>query len=60
MIHPKEIVEYWVKEPAGWRVKSCLLMLYFHNFMTDSERTKIGKRIEKWLEKNKDTKPLKR
>lgn len=40
------------RESAEDRVEFCRKMLYFHNFLTPAENSKVQKRIAKWLKEH--------
>jgi len=54
VIHPLEDMPTWTKCTARERVRRCVTMLYIHGFLSDSERMKVYRRSEKWLQKFDD------
>ncbi len=44
---PNDLVPAWNAQPLIERIKTCRVMLYQHGFITDAERERIDKRIDK-------------
>lgn len=51
MIHPYKKIPNWNMELAYKRAITCYSFLAAHGLMTDGEKQKIKKRIEKWVRK---------
>jgi hypothetical protein len=45
---PADKLRAWKSEDALSRVLGCACMLVCHEFLTDGERAKVQRRIEKW------------
>lgn len=51
-LEPNERVVVWACRDARERIQACAAMLNLHDFLTDSERAKVNRRIKAWLAKN--------
>ena len=46
---PTDRLRAWKAEAAKDRVLGCMLMLFHHGFLSEHERSKVEKRIARWM-----------